>query len=99
MDLVADPAAGDSELIGEAEVAKSGEKPVEDLPLDLGQFNFLLYLNNWCRGRHRSATQKTLRSEFGFGFDGSVKVSVVRGFGDTDSGSESLERENKWLGS
>ena len=65
--LVADPAAGDPELIGEAEVAISGEKSVEDFSLDLGQFNSLLHLmNHWCSsssggGRHGYATQKPLR--------------------------------------
>lgn len=49
-DLVADPATGDSELSLEVEVAKSGEKPVEDSSLDVGEVDFVANLErgHWC---------------------------------------------------
>lgn len=60
-DLVADPATGDSELSLEVEVAKSGEKPVEDSSLDVGEVDFIanMELGHWCA----AATSKRRRRD------------------------------------
>lgn len=79
-DLVANPAAGDSELSLEVEVAKSGEKPVEDALLGGGEFDRVANLKHrrhWCA----RATPKRRRSGSYEGFGGTARVKKRNNYG------------------
>jgi len=71
-DLVANPATGDSELSLEVEVAKSGEKPVEDVSLGVGEVDSVTDLKrrHWCA----TASAKRRGSDSNEGFGGTVRV-------------------------
>lgn len=50
-DLIANPTASNTKLGLEIEVTKSPEKPVENLLLGFSEFDVVLDLNKWFRGR------------------------------------------------